>query len=140
MIGATLVTLFGFIPLSGYLLYLTQDRFHQGDVAGALAYLIPLMVSLCGLMAIFEHQSVLKRQTKRQQERLGYLNMTAQAVASRLRREHTPKSIRRFLDRDLFTRDEKLYILYTGWRDAQDRPLSEHQIEEMQHKLYASRP
>lgn len=140
MIQAVCVTVFAILPLTFALSWWMFSQVKTGEWPVLMAYAIPLAACLCAVLAIFEQLSVEQRQKKQTLDRIGYLNMMSQAVASQLRRNKPAHSVRQFVDKDLCSRDEKLYVLYTGWRESQNQPLSGPQLQQFQNKLYATRP
>jgi hypothetical protein len=144
MVQAALVTLLGILPLSiGIALWMntflkaTDSGLGQNQ-AICIAFGIPLLVCLCALLALFEQGNEERRLKQKMNDRVCYLNMLSQAVASQLRRNKSPSEVRRFIDRDLHNRDEKLYVLYTGWRESQNQPVDDIQLRHFQQKPYAT--
>jgi hypothetical protein len=139
MVHAALVTFFGILPLT-LLAVLWMNTFLKSAEHSTvyIAYGIPVAVCLFVLLALLEHGSEERRLKRKEEDRLCYLNMLSQAVASQLRRNKSPSDVRRFIDRDLHNRDEKLYVLYTGWRESQNQPVDDIQLRHFQQKPYAT--
>jgi hypothetical protein len=139
-VQAALITFLGFFPLTvGLVLWMNSFLIEAGhDQAVYIAFGIPLLVCLCALFALLEHGSEERRIKQKMQDRVCYLNMLSQAVASQLRRNKSPSEVRRFIDRDLYDRNERLYVLYTGLRESQNQPVDDIQLRHFQRKPYAT--
>lgn len=140
MVQAALVTVLGILPIT-VCLVLWMNSFLQPTGPSQAIYIafgIPITVCLCALFAILEQVSEERRIKQKKQDRVCYLNMLSQAVASQLRRNQSPSEVRRFIDRDLYNRDERLYVLYTAWRASQNQPADDIQLRHFQQKSYAT--
>jgi hypothetical protein len=112
------------VPVGSFFGYQLFHSLANGRVTEAMGYGFPIMILICVAFAAWEHRQAAQRQNLQEYNRLERLSQFADTIASQIRRQAPPHEIRSLINQQALRRNEKLLVLYLGWRNATGNPVS----------------